>query len=154
VVDDDEDALRALEKLLRAEGFATSTALDGEAALAEAKRALPDVVLTDLHMPRMGGVELCARLHEIDDDLPVIIMTAQADMESVIESLRERAEDFITKPVEFDAVLWRVKRAIARRAEKQEQEAVRRALNERLVAHAEAETQHRAQLNALLENLS
>ena len=154
VVDDDEDALRALEKLLRAEGFATSTAPDGEAALAEARRALPDVVLTDLHMPRMDGLELCTRLHEIDDDLPVIIMTAHADMESAIESLRERAEDFVTKPVECDALLWRVKRAIARRAAKQEHEAVRRALNERLVAHAEAETQHRAQLNALLENLS
>jgi len=154
VVDDDENALRALEKLLRAEGFATSTAPDGEAALAEARRALPDVVLTDLHMPRMDGLELCTRLHEIDDDLPVIIMTAHADMESVIESLRERAEDFVTKPVECDAVLWRVKRAIARRAAKQEHEAARRALSERLVAHAEAETQHRAQLNALLENLS
>ena len=63
LVDDDESSLRALEKLLRAEGFATSTAPDGEAALAEARRALPDVVLTDLHMPRMDGVELCTRLN-------------------------------------------------------------------------------------------
>jgi PAS domain S-box-containing protein len=154
VVDDDEDALRALEKLLRAEGFATSTALDGEAALAEAKRALPDVVLTDLHMPRMGGVELCARLHEIDDDLPVIIMTAQADMQAVIESLREGAEDFLTKPLECEAVLWRVDRAMARRTAKREQEEVRRTLNERLVEHAETEKQQRAQVNALLENLT
>src|ERR1019366_10745883 len=75
VVDDDENALQALEKLLRGKGFATSIAPDGEAALAEARRALPDIVLTDLHMPRMGGVELCTRLHDIDDDLPVIIMT-------------------------------------------------------------------------------
>jgi len=154
LVDDDENALRALENLLRAEGFATSTAPDGEAALAEARRALPDVVLTDLHMPRMGGVELCTRLKEIDDDLPVIIMTAQGDMQSVIESLRERAEDFLTKPVECEAVLWRVERAVARRTAKLEHEEVRRALNERLVVHAEAETQQRAQLNALLENLS
>jgi NtrC-family two-component system sensor histidine kinase KinB len=154
VVDDDESARRALENLLRAEGYTTSTAPDGEAAFAEARCALPDVVLTDLHMPRMGGVELCTRLHEIDDDLPVIIMTAQADISSVIESLRGRAEDFLIKPVECDAVLWRVERAMARRAATLEEEEFRRTLNERLVEHAEAETQQRAQLNALLQNLN
>jgi PAS domain S-box-containing protein len=153
VVDDDENARQALDKLLRAEGFATSTASDGEAALAEAGSVLPDVVLADLHMPRMDGVELCTRLHEIDDDLPVIIMTAQADMQSVIESLRERADDFLTKPIERETLLWRVERAMERRTAKLEQEEVRRALNERLVQHAEAETQQRAQLTALLENL-
>ncbi|HEX7667953.1 MAG TPA: ATP-binding protein [Polyangiaceae bacterium] len=154
VVDDDESTLRALESLLRAEGFTTSIAMDGAAALAEAMRALPDVVLTDLHMPRMDGLELCTRLHELDDDLPVIIMTAQADMQSVIESLRERAEDFLTKPVEFGAVLWRIERAVERRTATIEREEIRRTLNARLVEHAEAEAQHRAQLNALLANLS
>ena len=58
VVDDDDSAGRALGGLLRAEGFATSTASDGEMALTEARRALPDVVLTDLHMPKLHGVEL------------------------------------------------------------------------------------------------
>jgi DNA-binding NtrC family response regulator len=154
VVDDDENALQALETLLRGEGFATSIAPDGEVALAEARRALPDIVLTDLHMPRMGGVELCKRLHDIDDDLPVIIMTTQADTQSVIESLRQRAEDFLTKPVECEAVLWRVERALARRTAKLEQEEVRRTLNERLLEHAEADAQQRAQINVLLENLS
>ena len=154
VVDDDEGAVRALATLLRAEGFSTAIATDGERALAEAVRAMPDIVLTDRHMPRMGGVELCTRLHEIDDDLPVIIMTARADMESVIESLRERAEDFLTKPVDYEAVLWRVERAMARRTAKREQEDVRRSLTDRLTRHAEAERYHRAQLNALLENLS
>jgi PAS domain S-box-containing protein len=154
VVDDDENALQALEKLLRGKGLATSIAPDGEAALAEARRALPDIVLTDLHMPRMGGVELCTRLHDIDDDLPVIIMTTQADTQSVVESLRQRAEDFLTKPVECEAVLWRVERALARRTAKLEQEEVRRTLHERLLEHAEADAQQRAQINALLENLS
>lgn len=140
--------------MLRAEGFTTSSAPDGEAALAEAMRALPDVVLTDLHMPRMDGLELCMRLHELDDDLPVIVMTAQADMQSVIEGLREGAEDFLTKPVEFEAVLWRIQRAMERRTAMLEREEARRTLNARLVEHAEAEAQHRAQLNALLANLS
>jgi PAS domain S-box-containing protein len=154
VVDDDESLRRGLEKLLAAEGFSVSTAPDGEAALAEARRALPDVVLTDLHMPRMDGVELCTRLHEIDEDLPVILMTGHADLQSVIESLRERAEDFLTKPLEYEAVLWRVERAMARRTSKLEQAEVRRTLRERLVERAEGEALQRAQLNALLENLS
>jgi PAS domain S-box-containing protein len=161
VVDDDDVARGALERLLRAEGFLISTAPDGEAALAEASRALPDVVLTDLEMPRIGGVELCKRLHEIDVDLPVIVMTALSDMESVLESLRVGAEDYLIKPLEYGAVLWCVKRALARRSAKREHEELYRTLNERLVLssvreqeHAEAEAQHRAQLTALLENLS
>ena len=161
VVDDDDGARAALDKLLREEGFSTSTAPDGEAALAEAARALPDVVLTDLHMPRMHGVELCQRLHEIDRELPVIVMTAHSDMQAVIESLRAGAEDYLIKPLQAGAVLWCLERAIARRAEKVARAEVYRTLNERLVLssireqeHAEAEAQHRAQLNALLENLS
>ena len=91
VVDDEEDARRALERLLRAEGFATAGAADGRAALAETARAAPDVVLTDLAMQPMDGVELCKRLHELDPELPVIVMTAHSDMHSVIATLRQRA---------------------------------------------------------------
>jgi len=161
VVDDDVGSRSALEALLRAEGFATLTAGDGEAALAEARRAPPAAVLTDLQMPRMDGVELCQRLHELDPALPVIIMTAHSDMQPVIESLRAGAEDYLLKPLLGDAVVWCVQRALARRAAKLERERLQRTLNEHLVLtsireqeHAEAEALQRAQLNALLENLS
>jgi PAS domain S-box-containing protein len=168
VVDDDESAGRALAKLLRAEGFAISVASDGESALAEARQAWPDVVLTDLHMPKLHGVELCQRLHEIDPDLPVFIMTAFGDMESAIESLRAGAEDYLLKPLQFEEVCWRVDRTLGRRRAKLEHERLRqrteelqRTLNERLVLssvreqeHAEGEARERAQLNALLANLS
>jgi signal transduction histidine kinase len=160
VVDDDDAARRGLEDLLRADGFATSEAPDGDAALAEAARAMPDVVLTDLHMPNIDGVELCRRLHEIEPDLPVIVMTAFSDMTAVVECLRSGAEDYLIKPLHYDAVAWCVRRAIARRAAKREQEELYRTLNERLVLSsireqelAEAEAHQRAQLNALLENL-
>jgi DNA-binding NtrC family response regulator len=156
VVDDDDVARRALEKLLRAEGFATVAAADGEAALAEAKRALPDVVLTDLQMPGMDGVELCKHLHEIDHDLPVIVVTGHSDMQSVIQSLRSGAEDYLLKPLHYDAVVLCVERVLARRAVKLEQEEIQRMLNERLVLSsireqelAEAEALQRAQQSAL-----
>lgn len=160
LVDDEEDAREGLATLLREDGFAVSTASDGEAALAQATHALPDVVLTDLQMQPMDGVELCRRLHQIDQDLPVIVMTGFSDERSTIESLRVGAEHYLIKPLQYEAVLWCVERAIARRATKLEQEALHRALNERLVLssireqeHAEGEAQQRAQLNTLLENL-
>ena len=106
VVDDDEDSLRALERLLIDDGFSTVTAADGEAAIVAARRARPDVVITDLKMPGMHGIELCRRLHEIDDELPVVVMTGGADMQAVIESLRAGAEDFLVKPLDYDTALW------------------------------------------------
>jgi PAS domain S-box-containing protein len=160
VVEDDQVALVALEGLLRAEGFEVSAASDGEAGLAEASRALPDVVLTDLRMPGVHGVELCRRLQEIDQDLPVIVMTAHSDLLSAIESLRAGAADYLIKPLDAKAVLWSVERAIARRTAQGDQKELLRALNERLVLssireqeHAEAEALHRAQLSELLEHL-
>jgi PAS domain S-box-containing protein len=161
VVDGDDAARGALEKLLRASGFAASTASDAEAAIAEATRTLPDVVLTDLQVQPVQGGELCQRLHEIDHGLPVIVMTAFSEMPSVVESLRVGAEDYLVKPLHDDTVLWCVERAIARRIAKRKQEETSRTLNERLLMssireqeHAEAEAQQRAQLGALLENLS
>jgi PAS domain S-box-containing protein len=160
VVDDDEETREVLETLLRSEGFAVSTASGGEAALAEATRALPDVVLTDLQMQPIDGAELCRRLHQIDDDLPVIVVTGCSAARSVIESLRAGAQDYLIKPLDCDAVLLSVERAIARRASKLKQADLYRTLNERLVLssireqeHSEAEAQQRAQLNTLLENL-
>ncbi len=161
VVDDDPGSLAALEALLQAEGFETSTARDGEAALAEARRGLPAAVLTDLQMPLMDGVELCQRLRELDPTLPVIIMTAHTDMQPVIESLRAGAEDYLIKPLSAEAVVWCVQRALARRAATLDYEQMQRTLNEHLVMscireqeHAKAEALQRAQLSALLENLS
>jgi PAS domain S-box-containing protein len=168
VVDDDELARVALANLLRGDGFVVSTAASGEAALAEANRALPDVVLTDLQMPGIDGVELCQRLHQIDRDLPVIVMTAFSDMQAVIESLRAGAQDYLLKPLEYEVVSLCVKRALAQRRAALELDQLRRhteelyrTLNERLVLsnvreqeHAEAEARQRTRLNTLLENLS
>jgi PAS domain S-box-containing protein len=161
VVDDERSALLALEKLLSGDGIVVSTASTGPEALAQASCELPDVVLTDLHMWPMDGLELCTRLHAIDRDLPVIVMTAHADVHSVTRSLRERAADFLTKPLQYDAVLWSLQRAVAQRVAKADHEALQRELNERLVLssireqeHAEAEALRRAQLDALLGNLS
>jgi PAS domain S-box-containing protein len=160
LVDDDFHARGALGQLLRADGFVVTMASDGEDALTVAGRSLPDLVLTDLEMPRMDGVALCKRLHELDPALPVIVMTGHSDTQSAIESLRAGAEDYLVKPLQYEAVLWRVRRTIAARAATHELAALQRVLHDRLVAssasdreHAAAAAAQRAQLEALLLNL-
>src|ERR1700722_14897956 len=168
LVDDDEDTRSVLEVLLRAEGYAISTASNGEAALVEVARALPDIVLTDLHMQPVDGIDLCRRLPQMHEELPVIVMTGSSDPQSVIESFRAGARDYLIKPLKYDVVLEAVERVIARHTSRAERETVYRKRSERLVLssireqeHAEAqamgrtaEAQQLAQLNALLENLT
>jgi PAS domain S-box-containing protein len=160
VVDDDAASRLLLEDLLAGAGFVVSTAPDADRALVEARRMAPDLVLTDLQMPRVGGVELCRRLQELDRDLSVVVMTAHSGMQSAIDSLRAGAEDYLIKPLDLDAVLWCVERTLARRADRLAHDQLYRELNERLVLsnireqeHAETEARQRAQLNMLLENL-
>ncbi|MEO8179540.1 MAG: hybrid sensor histidine kinase/response regulator [Deltaproteobacteria bacterium] len=128
LVDDDPAVRTAMSTLLRSRGFTTSTAADGEAALSAVRYALPDVVLTDVQMPRMNGAELCQRLREIDPDLPVIVVTGHSSMQSVVGILRAGAEDYLFKPFESDALFWCVERALTRRAEQRERAALDRAL--------------------------
>jgi PAS domain S-box-containing protein len=168
IVDDDEDTRVVLEVFLRAEGYAVSTASSGEAALVEAARAPPDIVLTDLHVGPIDGIDLCRRLHQMQEELPVIVMTGSSDPQAVIESFRAGARDYLIKPATYETVLEALERAIARRAARAERETLYRRLNERLVlsslreqerAEAEAmgrmaEAQQLAQLNALLQNLT
>jgi len=168
VVDDDEIALRGMEKLLSMDGFAVAAVADGEAALVEASRLRPDIVLTDLHMPGIDGAELCRRLHQIAPDVPILVMTAVSDIQGAVESLRAGAEDYLSKPLEHEVVSLCIDRALSRRNAKLEHDKLRRdteelyrSLNARLVVshareqqRANAEAQQRAQLNALLENLS
>jgi two-component system, NtrC family, sensor histidine kinase KinB len=127
----------------------------------EAARAPPDVVLTDLHMPEMNGVELCVQLRAIDGEVAVILMTASADMETVVAGMRAGADDYLSKPLHYDALLLSLDRAIARREAKRDHERTLRALNAELMLSSireqelgEAEARQRGQLNALLANLS
>src|SRR6266536_3296912 len=131
VVDDEASARSGMEKLLAQEGYTVDTAEDGKAALTSAAERPPDLVITDLKMPGMDGVELVARLHEQDPDLPVIVATAFGDVSSAVAAMRAGAEDYFTKPVEFDALLLSLERALSRRDLRVEAENLRRQLRER-----------------------
>jgi len=118
VVDDDDNARNCLGQFLRDEGFLVDTAANGALALGVVSSSLPDVVITDLNMPVMGGVEFCERLGELDPDLPVVLVTSFGDMESVVLGMRAGAYDYLTKPVQLEAVLASVLEAVERRAAK------------------------------------
>ncbi|MEP7121550.1 MAG: sigma-54 dependent transcriptional regulator [Byssovorax sp.] len=131
VVDDEPNARAGLEKLLRQDGYEVDVADDGAAALVIAGDRPPDLVVTDLKMPRMDGVELLKRLRAQDVDLPVIMVTAFSEVTSAVTAMRAGAEDYITKPVDFDALSLAIERALARRDLKVEAENLRRQLRER-----------------------
>jgi two-component system response regulator HydG len=131
VVDDEASARSGLEKLLQHEGYTVETAEDGKSALALASEHPPDVVVSDLKMPGMDGIELLGKLHEQDKDLPVIVATAFGDVATAVAAMRAGAEDYLTKPIDFDALVVSLERAIARRDLRVEAENLRRQLRER-----------------------
>ncbi|MCC6558404.1 MAG: sigma-54-dependent Fis family transcriptional regulator [Polyangiaceae bacterium] len=131
VVDDEASARSGLEKLLRQEGYVVDVAADGPNALEVAAERPPDVVVTDLKMPRMDGVDLLKKLREQDPDLPVIVVTAFGDVASAVNAMRAGAEDYLTKPVDFDALILSIERALERCALRVEADNLRRQLRER-----------------------
>jgi len=131
VVDDEASARIGLQKLLRQAGYVADAMNDGESALAFAAEHPPEVVVTDLVMPGMDGMALCAKLRELDRDLPVIVATGVGDVSSAVAAMRAGAADYLIKPIDFDALLISIERARERRALLVETENLRRQLRER-----------------------
>ncbi len=131
VVDDEEAARSGLEKLLRLEGYEVDTAADGVLALDRAAETCPDVVVTDLKMPHMDGIELLGKLRSQYPDLPVIMVTASHDVGSAVAAMRQGAEHYLMKPVDFDELQVALDRAIEHRDVRAEASQLRRQLTER-----------------------
>src|SRR5438045_1306057 len=131
VVDDEASARSGLERLLKQDGYSVDVAADGVAALEVACERPPDVVVTDLKMPGMDGLQLLGKIRGQDADLPVIVVTAFGDVSSAVSAMRAGAEDYLTKPVDFDALILAIERAIERRDLRVEAENLRRQIRER-----------------------
>ncbi|MHC4859100.1 MAG: response regulator [Planctomycetota bacterium] len=142
VVDDEPKIRQLLQRLLEREGYRVSTAGDGAAALEEILRERPALVITDLKMPGMDGVELLKRARSIDPDLPVVLITAYASMETAVEALREGVDDYITKPFSINEMKKVVGRILTNRTLAAENA---RLLGELRIANAEL-LQHRQRL--------
>jgi two-component system, NtrC family, response regulator HydG len=115
VADDEAGARSGLASLLRGEGFEVVLAEDGTTALARIQDSAPDVLVTDLHMPGLDGIELLGRAREHDPELIVVLVTAFADVETAVRAMREGAEHYLTKPVQIDELVLVIRRALDRR---------------------------------------
>jgi DNA-binding NtrC family response regulator len=122
IVDDDPASRRLVEVRLRPLGCDVATAGNGEQALAAIRKDLPDLMLLDLQMPKMGGIEVLRALRNEGFHIPAIVITAHGSIETAVEAMKEGAYDFITKPLDaahFDIV---VRKALEREALKREVE--------------------------------
>jgi two-component system response regulator HydG len=131
VVDDEETARRALEQLLQQDGYEIKTAADGALAIQVAAEFAPDIVVTDLEMPKMGGIALLKHLREQDPGIPVIVVTALEGVSTAVTAMRAGADDYLTKPVDMDALLLSIERANERRALRAETENLRRQVRDK-----------------------
>lgn len=115
VVDDDQAIAEMVSIVLRGKGFDVATAADGPTALEELPRLDPDLVVLDLMLPGMDGIEVCRRIRQ-GSGVPIIMLTARSDTADVVDGLEAGADDYLTKPFEPEELVARI-RARVRRSE-------------------------------------
>ncbi|HKJ04071.1 MAG TPA: sigma-54 dependent transcriptional regulator [Geopsychrobacteraceae bacterium] len=112
LVDDDKAHRSMLKAHLGGEGYGLVEAEDGDVAVHLVKENQFDLILLDLKMKRMGGMEALAKIHQLKPKLPVVIITAFSSIETAVEAMKKGAFDYITKPVDADALLQTVERSL------------------------------------------
>ena len=131
IVDDESSILDTLRILLKREGYEVHTAVGGQQALDTLETMRPDFVITDIRMPGVGGIEILNAVREIDVTIPVILMTAQASLQSAIQAVNQGAYHYIQKPFANDEMLVICRRAAESRQLKQENQALKREIKRR-----------------------
>ncbi|MDC0669794.1 sigma-54-dependent transcriptional regulator [Nannocystis radixulma] len=116
IVDDEPNARSALSALLREEGYEVQCAADGYKALGRADEWRPDIVLTDVKMPALGGIELMTRLRERLPEVAVVVMSGFGSVEGAVEAMQLGADDYLSKPLNLEQVLLTLQRIVASRA--------------------------------------
>ena len=122
VVDDEPQITRVLKTTLSSHGYGTRTAADGGEALQMLKDWCPDLVITDLRMPNMDGLELCRHLRA-KSRIPIIVLSVKGEERTKVEALDAGADDYVTKPFNINELLARVRAALRRAAAPEEPEA-------------------------------
>jgi DNA-binding response OmpR family regulator len=115
VVEDDPSILRGLQINLGMEGYQVRSAMDGESGLALARSERPDLVVVDVMLPRLGGLEVVKAIREGDPDLPVLILSAKGQEGDKVAGLRLGADDYMVKPFGLKELLARIDALLRRR---------------------------------------
>ncbi len=119
LIDDDHRIVGLLQRGLAFEGFEVITAADGGAGLDAARSQRPHVVLLDIAMPGLDGLEVCRRLR-LTHDVPIIMLTARDDVVGKVTALNQGADDYVAKPFAFDELVARIRAVLRRRQQGEE----------------------------------
>jgi DNA-binding NtrC family response regulator len=130
IVEDEVNERTGLAELVTSWGYRTETAQDGVEALEKAERWTPSIVITDLKMPRMGGLDLLKKLGEQTEKMAVILVTAQGTIDSAVEAMRIGAYDYLTKPIDTQRLRSMLQNAAALVGTRAELESTRRKLRD------------------------
>ncbi len=115
VVEDDQEIAQVLQRSLRMEGYDVRVTGDGGKALDETQAFLPDLIVLDLGLPGMDGIEVARQLRRDEDDTPILILTARDALDSRVEGLDVGADDYLVKPFERQELLARMRALLRRR---------------------------------------
>jgi DNA-binding response OmpR family regulator len=115
IVEDDPSILRGLQLNLGMEGYAVRSAMDGETGLQLARSEKPDLLVVDVMLPKLGGLELVKALRATDPDLPILILSAKGQEADKVSGLRFGADDYMTKPFGLKELLARIEALLRRR---------------------------------------
>jgi DNA-binding NtrC family response regulator len=130
IVEDDQAARVGLEQLLKSWGFVAESAVDGEDALEKVTSFRPAIVITDLVMPRMDGLNLLRALQSQGADVTTLLLTAQGTVETAVEAMKEGAYDYLTKPIDIQRLKILLDKIVERLETLREVKALRRQLRE------------------------
>jgi two-component system response regulator HydG len=131
IIDDESGILETLSILLKNSGFEVETAQGGKVGLETLKASLPDIVLTDIRMPQVTGIDILEAARDLDPEMPVILMTAQATLQSAIQAVNQGGFYYIQKPFANDDLLAICRRAAEYRALRSENKHLKREIRRR-----------------------
>ena len=138
VVDDERSIRWVLDKALTQQGLKVICFEDGQSLLTNLQQTQPDVIISDIRMPGIDGLDLLAQITSLWPDLPVIIMTAHSDLDSAVSSIRGGAFEYLPKPFEVDEAIAIVQRAIRQRQEEKPIETPKLVINSEIIGKAPA----------------
>jgi DNA-binding NtrC family response regulator len=131
VIDDEVNAAAALETLLREDGYEVTRAHDARAGLQLLEKVAPDLVLTDLRMPGMDGLELLAKIKDLRPETMVILMTAYGTVKTAVKAMKLGAEDYLSKPIDVEELEVVLQKALDRKGLLEETRTLRERLEQK-----------------------
>lgn len=135
IIDDEKSIRNALQEILGFEDFTVITAEHGKAGIAAVQSEKPQVVLCDIKMPGMDGIEVLEKLTESNPELPVIMISGHGDIETAVESLKKGAFDFLQKPLDLNRVLVTVRNALDRTSLVEETKVLKKKIHAKKSTH-------------------